>query len=818
MIPTRFITILLLSVTLFQGTLLFAQDQTQSLAQIETASPMQLAQNLSNVFWDFSGEEKKDPIQEGFTSGNEASPFESPIIRENDILPSYQPLEKEMAQPPQALDKPFITPEDLLDPFPFLRGPGGTYQSILKPGVTVEGTQFESYGDSRKFIENYYRQSNFSIKDLFKDIEFKDPNSRCLSCHQGIEAIDKNHNWSCRKCHKGNSRKKNFEDAHTDLIANPSAPEHVKEFCGKCHADQIEKMNRSAKSTPSAIAYSVRYAWATSSPSHENLNEVLPPASDTPANQTTTIAPKTATPPEAETFIQSKCSQCHLDTKGWNRPGDYRAKGCAGCHMVYASDGRSLSHDLAIQHVQRKEIENRSNRFLKKYADQSQTNPRGFPLLHKFTRAVPSLQCETCHSQNSVGSEFEGRFAKASLPSSKAVEGEKPVLHGREHQLLLPDIHRERGMHCIDCHTGEEIKSSPAEETRIHCEDCHGTHLKPPESFQLTSNDPKAKAIWKQISETPNLDQKIKKDDVLLATSSGRVLNHIKKEKNRWVLYSKVTGHRHIIPVLKDIEVPVGHRPTGHMEKIECHTCHARWTASEWGLIVTPSPGSEEQAMQESGVKGGNSFIETAWNIMILGKNARDKYSIMKPHYQYFLKESGTTKLHASQTQDGKPGLLMRPYAPHTIRKNARPCESCHQNSLAAGLGESTMKNIASDASYADPNYDPAFQIKQMITPDGRALQTPYPPGLARFLNAEEAMALLGTTDAYRAYRFLSLKESQFPRLLQRTEFPYDTRRRRKERQLEQELELLKDQQPQNLPTQTAPIGQTPFFNEGNFR
>ena len=219
----------------------------------------------------------------------------------------------------------------------------------------------------------------------------------------------------------------------------------------------------------------------------------------------------------------------------------------------------------------------------------------------------------------------------------------------------------------------------------------------------------------------------------------------------------------------------------------------------------------------KSDVKGGNSFVETAWNVMILGKNARDKYSIMKPQYQYFLKDSGATnsKLHASQTQDGKPGLLMRAYAPHTIRKNARPCESCHQNSLAAGLGALTMKNIASDAS---PNHDPAFQIKQMITPDGRALQTPYPPGLARFLNAEEAMALMGTTDAYRAYRFLSLKESQFPRLLQRTEFPYDTRRRRKEKQLEQELELLKDQQPQNLPAPTAPLGETPFFNGGNFR
>ncbi len=796
---TRFVSTLFLSLTLLQTNPLFAWDGDTRLSNSnEGAPPLLLAQNSPIGFWDYPDETTTEPKYDGFIQEYEEAPIgNDPIIDENDILPTYRPSEKEMARPAHEIEKPFISPEDVLAPFPFLRGPGGTYQSILKPGVTLEGVQFESYGDSRKFIENYYRQSNFAIDDLYKNIQFKDQNTRCLHCHQGIEAIDKNHNWSCRKCHKGNSRKRKFEAAHQGLVANPSAPEHVEQFCGKCHADQIEKMNRSAKSTPSAIADSVRYAWAMPTPEQPETDPVTEPLldPDAPVKQDTEIKPEIQVSPATEAFIQSQCSQCHLDSKGWNRPGDYRAKGCAGCHMIYASDGRSMSHDLAIQHVQRKEIVNRSNRFLKKYADQSQTNPRGFPLMHKFTQAIPSLQCETCHSQNGVGSEYEGRFAKATLESSKAVEGEKPVLHGREHQFLLPDIHQERGMHCIDCHTGDEIKSAPSMENRIHCEDCHGTHLQQPESFLLTANDPKAKDILKKISKTIHLANKIKKEDTLLATSTGRVLNHIRKEKKGWALYSKVTGRRHMIPLLIDSEVPVGHRPTAHMETIECHACHARWSASEWGLNV-PQAQANSVTPENHATKAANSFVETAWNVMILGKNERGKYSVMKPHYQYFLKESDTanSKLQPSQTQDGKPGLLMRAYAPHTIRKNARPCESCHQNSLAVGLGDPTMKSIASNASHADPNYDPAFQIKQMITPEGEALQTPYPPGLTRFLTAEEAMSLLGTSDTYRALRFLSLKESQFPRLLQRTEFPYDTRRRVKENQLERELELLKEQ------------------------
>ena len=808
------------------------QNSTEDIwnPQGSVSSPTNSAtQNSSDGFWNTQKETSNEPQYEGFIQSYDEPPpiAGGPIIDENELLPAFVPSKKEMASPSQFIEKPFVSAEDVLELFPFLRGPGGSYQGILKPGVTMDGIQFESYNDSRKFIENHYRQTNFSIKNIYRDIRFKDQNTRCLYCHQGIEEIDKNHRWSCRKCHAGNYRKKNIDEAHDGLVANPSAPEHVEKYCGKCHADQIEKMQLSAKSTSSAIADSVRYAWTipkrqetetiqvepwnhintlSQESSMENQIETEPEPGTGPVQAHESENALNQAAPEAERFIQSQCSQCHLDKKGWNRPGDYRAKGCAGCHMVYSSDGRSMSHDLAIQHVQRKEIKNRRDRFLKKYADRSESNPRGFPLLHKFTRAVPSLQCETCHSQNGVGSEYEGRFARSGLESSKNVEGEKPVLHGREHQFLLPDIHKERGMHCIDCHTGEEIKSAPTMENKIKCEDCHGTHLDPPESYLLTSNDPKSKAILEKISKTPNLAQKIKKDDTLLAAPSGRVLSHIRKEKKGWALYSKVTGRRHMIPLLKDSEIPAGHRPTEHMEKVECHACHARWSAGEWGLLVSKTQGN---GGENSSIKGAKAFTETGWDTMILGKNERDKYSVMKPQYQYYIsnQELDDSGVRPSQTADGKPGLLMRPYAPHTIRKNARPCESCHQNPMAVGLGDPAMKN-AVDGIFSNQAAEQEIPIKQMITPEGQALQTPYPPGGARFLNSEEAMSLLGVSDAYRALRFLSLKESQFPRLLQRNEFPYDRRRKSRERQLERELDLLKSEQ----------INEMQYTGEGGFQ
>ena len=72
-----------------------------------------------------------------------------------------------------------------------------------------------------------------------------------------------------------------------------------------------------------------------------------------------------------------------------DRPGDYRSSGCSACHVVYANDrsptnsgwwskyghqGLSFSKDPTIP-----------------------KNERGHPIVHQFTRSVPSAQCMNCH-------------------------------------------------------------------------------------------------------------------------------------------------------------------------------------------------------------------------------------------------------------------------------------------------------------------------------------------------------------------------------------------------------------------------------------
>ncbi len=72
-----------------------------------------------------------------------------------------------------------------------------------------------------------------------------------------------------------------------------------------------------------------------------------------------------------------------------DHPGDYRASGCTGCHVIYANDrdpahsaqwasygneGKSVTADAAIP----KDVS-------------------GFPIKHEFTDSIPSSQCVVCH-------------------------------------------------------------------------------------------------------------------------------------------------------------------------------------------------------------------------------------------------------------------------------------------------------------------------------------------------------------------------------------------------------------------------------------
>ncbi|MEE2986438.1 MAG: hypothetical protein VX667_01450 [Nitrospinota bacterium] len=753
-------------------------------------------------------------------------------------------LEKKIVTVPELERKPFLNAGDFRDPFFLLRNPENNSSKVLQPGTTLDGIRFNSYSDSNKFIEKFYRESQFSIQDIFESVVHMEWRGGCMYCHLGIEQISDNHKFSCTRCHRGKSRGRTIATAHKGLVSNPSDLKHAKKFCGKCHQEHIQNVERSKMATARGIINTTRYAWGAQS------YEEVPFSLNPDEHEQAFGAGKEKLP--VDSFLRKKCLRCHLQSPSPHRPGDYRATGCAACHMVYANDGLTLTYDRAIQSVQQEERRKQENRFSRKFANRSMKNRRGYPILHKFTTAIPSVQCEHCHNQNGVGSEFEGLFAKPARPKSsrQVVDADQPVLYGTEHEFLLPDIHRERGMHCIDCHGSNEIKGPITQPehsaVEIRCEDCHGTHENPPEGFLLVESHPNTKIILKPITRNPVLKKKITPGDTILVTSKGTPIPHIRQEKDQWFLFSKVTGKKHPIPVLKNMEVPLAHKVDKHMETMECHACHARWSASEWGahVIQDDSPdlslwkdwgfsdptlqhlltGAQEETVSDKmldwlsarsepgGISGDwtpgtwwNIFTETGWDTMILGKNKRGKYSILKPRYQYFLtKRRGEgippgKRAAPPMTKDQRPGFIMQAHTPHTIRKTVRSCESCHENALTAGLGD-PIKQKVDDAERFQNELEeqnrvlPQFQVKQMITETGDPIQNTFPKEI-RFLAPEEIAALEEKTDLYRALRYMDLRALKFPRLLAREEFIYDIKHRKNEEKygLQDEGDLIYD-------------------------
>lgn len=72
-----------------------------------------------------------------------------------------------------------------------------------------------------------------------------------------------------------------------------------------------------------------------------------------------------------------------------NHPGDYRSSGCTACHVIYANDRSPSQSGWYAKY---------GNQGLSFSADKTiRKDERGHPIIHQFTRAIPTSQCMNCH-------------------------------------------------------------------------------------------------------------------------------------------------------------------------------------------------------------------------------------------------------------------------------------------------------------------------------------------------------------------------------------------------------------------------------------
>jgi hypothetical protein len=684
------------------------------------------------------------------------------------------------------------------------------------------------------------------------------PLDGCLSCHTGIESISDFHRFPCTDCHGGNAAGASTEEAHRGLVSNPSALEHAPSRCGSCHPDQVSRVSRSLMATAAGLINQTRAAFG-----NQEMGEVLyaavavdasslfkgasgepfspgspgagsvskgmePKARASLPNQriqtatSSTEAPAAKAPeawskktpdpdysvngydslrqvpePTEETLVDDllrrRCLRCHLHIPGASRTGDHHAEGCAACHMLYADDGATHTGDRAIRDTVRL----------------SGGQGRAYPVRHRFTTRIPTRQCAHCHNGNRVGADYMGLFERDHHQSYRFLspDGERFFpLYGLDHHRLLPDVHFERGLHCIDCHVQSELMG----DGRIHgfsrqalkttCRDCHGTPNTAPVAVEVASSD---EGLLAPARVNPLVD--LEPGDRVLGTARGERLPNVRLLSGDWVLFSKVTGKTHRIPLLKELpEQPVDHRIAEHLTNMTCHSCHAAWSFRDYGLHLFREdvPRYEkwralwaQNDPQAQNLLAENLALDTdqwavprtrdylsnevrtgawfsgwslrRWEGRILGRGGDGRVRVFRPQYQYvvtWVDRQGRVRWNGRipETRGRMPGLIMNPYAPHTIRKRVVRCEGCHLNPEAVGLGspefvEEGGRMTAVPLAAADGNPPGAdFPLFRMVDLEGEILQPSTHPG-ARPFNGREIRRLLAASKIYRRIRLEDL-------------------------------------------------------------
>jgi len=383
-------------------------------------------------------------------------------------------------------------------------------------------------------------------------------------------------------------------------------------------------------------------------------------------------------------------------------------------------------------------------------------NQPGYAALHRFNTAIPTDQCLRCHNRSGrIGLTFKG-FQEADgygTPYGAGKPNTGMLSGGRDVRRLLPDVHFEKGMACVDCHTPSEIMgngrlySHMRDQTEIRCVTCHGSPDKLPRTKIIGDDDDEA--LWR--AKTLGMKDMIGRETAV--TEHGTFLLNLRREKGRLLLKGKLDHKDHDCPVITGDKI---HRIPGHgPERMECSACHARWAPQCYGCHDYRLQGTKmTDSMLGRRTEGGWQETRDYYRFAkpSLGINARGKISIMVPGCQVIYTELDTNNrpLPGSYKKVFKgPGLghgiISTPLSPHSIRAEVRPCRDCHADPKTLGIGQGAG-DIWEENTFTpllNPDINPlGFAWESMVDAQGRPLAATTHTG-ARPLNAEELKRLL---------------------------------------------------------------------------
>ncbi|MDD2465939.1 MAG: hypothetical protein PHI97_18220 [Desulfobulbus sp.] len=305
----------------------------------------------------------------------------------------------------------------------------------------------------------------------------------CLSCHPTVQP-DSAHRFACTVCHAGDATAAEKDTAHQSLIAQPGHPHFMQQTCGKCHLEVVKSAQHSLHFTLKNEVNTVRRHFGAS----QDLETAEAIVVEEPPQTALALA---------DDMLRRRCLRCHTYTTGDAYTAVTHGAGCASCHLPW-KEGRMESHSF---------------------------------------QAPKDRQCLSCHYGNHVGWDYYGRYEhdfnwEYRTPYTTKTANFYPSRpYGVEYHDLVPDIHQQRGLGCIDCH---QRSGHEGQEEKLACRTCHG---------------------WKTGQKSPRDNLQVVKGQLVLNGSSD--------------------GRQYTVPLLRH----PAHQKYG--KQVDCQVCHAQWSFND---------------------------------------------------------------------------------------------------------------------------------------------------------------------------------------------------------------------------------------------
>ncbi len=478
----------------------------------------------------------------------------------------------------------------------------------------------------------------------------------CLSCHK-TEKLDVAHDANvigCASCHLGDPLAIEEEKAHEGMVINPGDLRVAHKTCGVdgCHPTDIHKVKNSLMATNRGILGTLLYYWGESDSQDTDLT--VEKLMETGQNSL------------AIDYYRKLCATCHL----WKQKNDLpdapkffneKGGGCSSCHFV-------LPEGTKVKKVTESGDESDQE-------DVGETK-KVHPLI---VNNVPDENCIRCHNRSGrIGLSYMGVFESEGYgtPFEQGTVTQKQLPGGRFYLEVAEDIHHQKGLNCIDCHTRDEVMGDGTsyahyeEQMEISCVMCHSDH--------------------------PG------------TTDKNNKVESIGSEKGEFYLTGKMDDKKYPLRPPKDGVCNF----KGH-ERVGCEACHSTWVPQCYGCHVKQD--KSEKDLDKLSLKytagqweEGRSYIRYEKPMLGVWK---DEVVIVTPGCQdivTLIDEQGKRK-------GGFNRLTMAAINPHTTQAKGRSCSDCHSSTKSVGLGEGRLSRKNGKLIF-----DPVGQGVE--TPDGRTV------------------------------------------------------------------------------------------------